>query len=515
METKKRWLENVNGYVLSALYCATYLTLWCLSFDQWFLPAALRLSCLLFLPVRRWPYVFAGDAAAFLVLRVPKAEVYGDLWAYLSPFLSLPFAASVIYPIKRYLKAASDYSHWMTAIAALFAISATTSNLLLNHGLSGPVAEHWMETGIRFAIGQYIGILTVLPLLLVWRFSELQVLLTKTYRLNVAIAAVMIAALYACTAQEGGVSASTKQVALVLMILPAAILMFLHGWRGAAIGVAMVNFAVSMTLKHTGIAGAHDEDVFVAQVMLAMATTLVLISGAQISKLFERADLAGLSEDHAWKTAHASYPTTEEVLREQYLYSLQLQHISDEDDRRFSDYLREQGHARAAMEVNTRILQRQRVFRARGQALYPIRIETDGLFAVLYSEEFSEFFATGAQVGHSFSGNVRDLTLDLQLAAFRCVCHAMNLQAECLPETFKLYLRAWKSTRRRGLYVRIVSIPRTPLNCTAVGENESMYLRSRINSWNGHLKCNKHRISFLLSESADAVSRVATPLPEL
>jgi hypothetical protein len=75
-----------KGVALSIGYCIAYLVLRYFSFDQWFLPTGLRAISLFLLPLRYWPFVFIGDAAAVMYGRLSIADDNSATWVYFGPF---------------------------------------------------------------------------------------------------------------------------------------------------------------------------------------------------------------------------------------------------------------------------------------------------------------------------------------------------------------------------------------------------------------------------------------------
>lgn len=85
-----------RGLLTATAYCLAFQLTWHCSLDQWYLPAGLRIACLLFIPYRLVPWVLLGDVCALLMLRVPAIAGMGvnPAWAYgssciLGPAISL------------------------------------------------------------------------------------------------------------------------------------------------------------------------------------------------------------------------------------------------------------------------------------------------------------------------------------------------------------------------------------------------------------------------------------------
>lgn len=508
-----RWNSLAKGLALSTAYCTTYLAAWYLSFDQWFLPAGLRVACLLLLPYRYWPYMFAGDAGAMLTLRAPKADDYGEAWAYLSPFLPLPMMSLVALCLRRYIKTIKQHTRWLPLTALLLAASAALSNLTVNYVLSGPEAPDVFDSFLRFSTGQYLGILMSIPLLLAWLHRRQNQFPLKPLVQDSCIAIVMIGLMYSLVVWTPNVQDAYRQLMLMLMLLPAAFLAFLHGWRGASIGVVIVNLTISQTLTYTGLPGTHDDIIFIVQQALAIAAAIMLLFGSKITEHYEEAREAGVAESEALVLAHKSFLSTEHVLREQMLYMAQLQMLFDDERKDTVEWIKAQGYSQMAMDLNARGVMHRRLFNVRAPALYPIRIERDGLFAVIYSPKFTEFWAANAEVDYRLKGQSRDLTVDLQLAAYRCICHAMALLAESAPESYRIGIRIWHGSRRRGIALYVAAVPTQPLHVTQAGVTAAAMLNARVLAQRGIVRRDAHRVRVLLSEPLDAVTTPLDPVP--
>ena len=240
------WRTVAKGIGLAVAYCATFLFMWRYSVDQWYLPAGLRLACLLLLPMRYWPYVFAGDAAAMLYLRVPKAEQYSVQWAYLSPFFLVALISLLPLYVRSKLKDTQSIIMRLPLVVFAGCIWSTVAGRFLNITLNGPTPAFTAERFISFCVGDFLGALMVLlPCLLwlqrsTWRNSRQHI--TQT----LAIAVLMVALLFGSAMIPIDVGKEIRLMPLVFMILPLTYLTILHGWHGAAIGTILVNLAISL-----------------------------------------------------------------------------------------------------------------------------------------------------------------------------------------------------------------------------------------------------------------------------
>ena len=489
----------IKGLALSAAYCAAYLLAWYYSLDQWFLPAGIRVAALLFLPSRYWPYVFAGDAGALLVLRGPKVDQYGEAWAYLSPFLLMPLIAGMALLFNRKFKTDRERWQWLPLIGISLALWSALSNMILNVALSGPGAFDSFEEYFRVATGQYLGILIVVPPLFVWARRTSHWFTPDNLTRDAFISAGILGAMCFAIVLRHDMEASLMQSLLLLMMLPAVAMTFLHGWRGAALGIVAVNLAIGMTLPRIGVAGAYDATAFVAQQALALAASALLVLGTVISEHYEKARKSGVAEQEAIKLAQSSFFSTEHVLREQLLYLAQMQLGVDDERRDMADWLKTRGHYEAAMDLNTRGVMHRRMFDVQSQALYPMRIEQDGLYAVVHSETFTDFWAGEAEVIYAFRGQPRELSVDLQLVAYRCICHAFALLSECQPDEYRIKMRVWQGRRQRGI-VLFVTTPNAAPQVTQASVAAAALLNARVKAHGGIVRRDPYRVSILLSE---------------
>ena len=168
------------------------------------------------------------------------------------------------------------------------------------------------------------------------------------------------------------------------------------------------------------------------------------------------------------------------------------------------DWLKQHRHFDAAMDLNNRGVAHARLFDQHALALYPMRIEEQGLYAVLNAEAFTEFWAHDATVRYQLRGQPKRLTVDLQLAAYRCVCSALALLSECDPKQYTVKTRIWGVGGKRGIAVFVTAKPTTTLQHSRGGLLAAMELEGRIKAHGGAVRRRHlHRIVMLLSEPAD------------
>jgi integral membrane sensor domain MASE1 len=182
MEAEKQSIM-LKGIALSVVYCVVYIALRRYSFDQWFLPAGLRVGALLFFPYRYWPYLLAGDMAALLIVRVPMADRYSVQWAYFSPLLLAPLVAVPLHLFRKRFNTVTRIAYALPLIGLPAALWSTVCNNILNFFLDGPQSKINYIDFFRYAIGDYLGILMIaLPSALIIEASRATQLPKKLLR---------------------------------------------------------------------------------------------------------------------------------------------------------------------------------------------------------------------------------------------------------------------------------------------------------------------------------------------
>jgi MASE1 len=490
-----------KGVALSIVYCIAYLVLRYFSFDQWFLPAGLRAVCLFFLPFRFWPFVFVGDAAAVIYGRISVADKYNPLWVYIGPFLLIAGTSLAPYLLRKKLHNVEAITKQLPLAAALIAAWGGVCTVGLNAILGGPSDNATIAFFINKFFGNYLGTLMgTLPVLVWIRRNQYISPLKKTFR-DAALAFACIAAMFAYLKFWHVDDNVIRTSVLMLMICPALFLTYYHGWMGSAIGVLIVNLGIAQTMTYTGVPGAHDETVFLAQIGLSIAASAFLVLGARITSHYEKAVGAGIAEEESRRISRLTLLSNESVLRDQVLYMAQLQVLLEDERRELVRWLKSQGKHEEAFSLNSSGAQHRQLFNEHVLALYPIGIEDKGLFAVVQSQAFEDFWAAGAHVAIRFDdGNPKTLSVELQIAAYRCLCSAVVLMSDWKPEELHIRMRVWRASSRRGVYFSVSAFNPGEAEVSQAGTAASLLLNARVSAHAGITRHHAHRISVLLSE---------------
>lgn len=496
----------VKGLAISIAYGIAYLVLRHYSFDQWFLPAGLRAACLFFAPIRYWPFVFIGDAAAVMYGRIPKAHKYDPLWVYAGPILLIASGSIAPYLLRRKLRNADMIVRRLPIAAACTAAWSAICTIGLNTSLGGPNDSMSMKFFANNLFGNYLGIfMVVLPFLIWKRRGQYTGSLKNTLR-DASIALASIATMFAYlkflhTSDDDVVRKSV----LMLMICPALFLTYYHGWLGAAIGVLLVNLGIAQTMTYIrtpGVPVPYDETVFLAQIGLSIAASAFLILGTRITSHFEKAIDAGVAEEEARKISRLTLLSNASESRNQVLYMAQLHVLADEEMRELVPWLKAQGKYTEALAVNNRAARHRELFNTHALGLYPVGIEAKGLFAVVQSQAFEDRWSEGTPLVFRFDdGDPKILSDELQFAAYHGFCSAIVLMCDWKPEEFHIRMRVWRTPSRRGIYFTVSAYNPGEAEVSQAGAAASLLLNARVSAHGGIVRRHAHRVSVLLSET--------------
>jgi hypothetical protein len=507
-----------KGLALSAFYCAVFLLVWRISFNQWYLPAGLRLACLTLLPMRYWPYIFAGDAAALLITRVPKAEQYSIEWAYLSPFLLVSLISLVPWYFRSRFANDEAIAKKLPTIGLIAGVWSCIVGMTLNTVLNGPVQLVTPQNFISYTVGNYLGILMALLPCMLWRLRSKWQDKAGEIAQSVAIATLMISALFGAVFITGAHGNAVQLIPLVFMLLPAIYLTVLHGWPGAAIGTFLISTAVSFALPRTNIAGVFDGVVLLAQIIISVASAGLLAVGNHISTLFEKSTAALLSEMRATQALreqeetgavqskgllHALFRSNDLRLRENALMIGAARHNLDAYRHDVVKTLKDGEQYERAMEAQISGMQAAKSLDLQRDSIYPLEIETHGLFAALMGPAFHDVWRQHARVYQNFRGDQRYLSLTLRLAVFRAIGRAMESMQDYAPKEYDIRIHVWRRSGRSGATVHVIGCATLLPGAFSQDARDAFdELRARTIAFDGVVKQPQPcRIHFLMSEA--------------
>ena len=490
------------GLAIAVMYAVTCWAARQISLDQFYLPAGVRVAALLLCPPRLWPYLLLGEYAYFAQLRYPLIEKYGLAWVILGSAFLLPAVALVVRAHRRAMTATTE--GWLLSVAVSAALVATALKLGLSHLLSeSPSSLPFAARAMRFVLGDYIAILTLAPIALLWsrRHSPYD---WNSWRLAPTIASLsLLLSLGVFMALDSELSNATRTTLQLMMALPVIALTCIHGWRGAAIGVPLLNIFIGVTTPSSGLPGSFDQQTFTTQQLVAVAGTAMLALGSRISQHYHQythRDLDG--KQAAWfsRTAHVA---SEMDLRER---ALDLRKVADGIEvslNHTADLLKMHGHHAPAMDILLTSRARSRQFRELTSMVYPTEVEQVGLYLALQVSGIRDTWdQTNRMVLPHMTGDPCQLSVALQLAAYRTLTEAVALLLKHEHGQLRIRARCGKSHHQQGILVNVALLDRDRPLSAETRKLAVERLSSRALAYGGKVQCRGNRIRVLLLEAA-------------
>ncbi len=504
---RSNWLEGefqlrirLGGLLLALAYAVVFWAVRQISVDQWVLSAGVRIGALLLFPPRYWPYLIAGEYAAFGYMRYPLIERFGLPWVVISSAALMPMAAFIVHRHRRLMASGNPYG--LLSVAALSAICITALNLGLAWLLmpTRHAAVSW-DGAVTYVIGDYLGILIFAPLAMFWKHRNLSIQFSTRWRLDVAAALTILVLLgvYAMLLPETQIAA--KNSLRILMLLPVIALTCLHGWQGGAVGVAALNLVFGFTMESSGLVESRDPNAFVAQEILAMTGTALLLLGSTVSHFYYKFVHRDQIERHTLTLARANLLATERELREGAAQIKLLGEDMDHAVQQAVKWLRERGHNTAAADMLRSSVAQSQLFREQLSLIYPSGIEHYGLYLVLQSSGITGVWEQSERmVSPHLSGNPCRLSLGLQLAAYRSICDAVAILLEQETGAIKIRARCWHTNAQQGIVVNVSLIDRLRTLSPQTAKRTADSLTGRALVYGGTVRCRHNHIRLLFVE---------------
>lgn len=518
MQSLFKWIEGELrwrwGIVIAIGYAFCYVALRPLATDQWYLPAGLRVAALLLIPVRYWPYLIAGDITALIYSRYSFADEFGLLWLLVASAVLMPGVAGVVYLHRKML--VQDRLYGFLSVAVFAAITASLFNITTNYLFVDQSYEPvtW-ERAARYAVGHYLGIWTLAPIALMLKFPITDRSSVHALKWQACLALAAIGILCALVLQFPNLSVEKQHSLRLLTILPAAALTFLHGWRGAAIGIAGANLAIALTMQRENVPGTTDPVTYLSQQFLAVLAPVLFGLGVVISRHLQKANLNRLAEErakkaeeHAKAMARSSYVASERELQRRAESIVKLGEQVKKTFDNAAEELLEQGQHKVALKFRNAGVLRAREIQDELTLLYPIEIQSVGLYEALSSGLIAKVWAQEGHVDRSLRGKADGFSFDLQLAAYRIICDIVSLLQRTGHPHLSLQVRSGKRRGHCGILIRVAIAggddagihPSTPII-------DNTYIAGRVLAYGGLVHRRSHHISVLMSEPLEGAAK--------
>jgi len=499
------------GLVLAVIYAFACWGARKLSLDQFYLPAGIRVAALLLCPPRLWPYLFLGEYAYFAQMRYPMVEKYGLAWVILASVSLMPTVATIVRLHRKMVIATTQA--WLLSVGAASAVAVTSLNLVLMHLLWPPPEVPLLTGAARYMVGDFIGILTVVPLALLWASRRTELAWTGRFLTPSIAALAQLILTGIASALVPPESATVKSSLQLLMALPAIALTCLLGWRGAAIAVPSLNLIIGLTTPKP-YPLAVDATTFTTQMIMAIASIALLLFGSRITHYYHRYQIRDDGERNALKLARNSHMASEKGLRERALHLRKLGDGIEGSLKEVVTWLKLQGHHEIANGLmNTATLHSQQ-FRTQASMVYPTALDQLGRYVALQAGGVRESWDQSNRVTRPrLEGDPCMLSTGLQLAAYRALTEAVPLLLEHEFGQIMVRARCGGFGSQRGILLVVALLDSAqPLSETTVAMVDE-HLAALPLAYGGFGHCRRNRIRIVLTEAAARSPARATDMP--
>ncbi|MBD3742977.1 hypothetical protein EGJ24_06510 [Stenotrophomonas maltophilia] len=499
------------GLLLAAAYAIACVSARQFSLDQFFLPAGIRVAALLIVPQRRWPYVLLGELGYFAYLRIPTIDEYGLEWVILASTLLMPMAMLVVHLHLRKTISEAATGFWLLSLSISAAVAVTGLNLSLSRLLwPVPPPDTLLDAAERVVFGHFAAIITMAPLALLWARRRSGSPWQKRLLVPSLVAIALMLALGLCMQLISTDAHSTRTHLVLLAALPAITLTFMHGWRGAAIAIPLLNLPLHFATPSTGLPASFDLGTFSTQQNMAVMSVALLALGSSISYHHQRARSRGLAEETTLRLTRSSHQTSERELRERAAHLKRLGDGMDSSLVEMVSWLKSQGHHAVANSLQHASSVHSRLFREQASMVYPTGLEQVGLYIALQAGGACEIWNnTHRVIPPRLAGNPCLLTVDLQLAIYRSLIEAVSLLLELETGQVCVRARSGQAGGRRGIVAIVSLLDRDCTLSTRTTQQAVERLAGRMLAYGGTVHCRGNRLRLVLHESITHTSPAA------
>ena len=439
--TKGMWWRQ--GFAAGG-YALAYMAFRELSFSYWFLLSGFRLAILMFTPTRYWGALALGELIPLGYLAIACEAVYGMTWSIVTATLiPTALAMPVVHWCQKTLRMLPARGGvrigalllCFVLVSAIWTLD-NTAGLAVTRLPMGYQVAYGAVLG-RWFIGHFLGVLTVVPLLLLARDAWRAVpagarwarLLESRLAMEAAFLLVPALGLLLWVASRADTE-SSREFARMAMFLPVIFVALRHGWQGAALGGALASIAEVLSMSGPGDVGALQAETFIA-----FAITTMLLMGSRITVLNDRDAAERIQVQEALVIARRNIHIGEarlrvaaeflehvrEMIRMSYDHMLaQLHHVPAVDSRRWA---RQASHAQ------------EQLFRL-SDGLYPTGWrEKDPVVALRQGPLARALDEAGISYWCEGQGDFSAMSQDLHLAVYRLVGECLTLACQDLPPT--------------------------------------------------------------------------------
>jgi len=449
---EKGWFDYA---VKASAICLVYALLWCLGWQlsvnfetiaditSWFLPAGIRVSALLFLPIRYWPFIAVSEFTGIYIVNSTDSPFQTTLGEFIGTFPPiLLYMGCVFHYLKTFKKVDLDSVRPLLRLFALIGLGALLTATVLVSSLvaQGQIPKEQLVTTIlSFTLGDFVGVLLVMPVC-----YAIKQLVSKKVAINFANLAKTL--LFTCIAISGAVfllltQPDTAYYVKLLAFIPIVLFAYKYGWLGAITSIIAVNILIVVASFITNDFGNMLEKQLY---LIAMSLTGLLLGAA----MSEQKTLNGTLKDKNKALSNANSQLVNQLKKNQQL-AQKVVTIQEDERKLLSRELHDEiGQNITALKTNLNVVKQlsnssnvapildsiDNIADATYSSAYnmmhwlrPRVLDDLGIEQALTNESFSQLLANaGIKYVPSIKGDIDTLNEDLKIAVYRITQECIN-----------------------------------------------------------------------------------------
>lgn len=456
---------------VSVAYALCYVLLRDVSVSHWYLPAGLRVACLLLLPYRYWPALIIGEFVPVAWHAWSCMDDFGWHWSVLAaipPITGVAMVTAIARREARLLLGARHVNMAMllgvilaAAVITALGNAAVLSAVQLPAGETPPALTAQVMFG--YFLGAYLGGIVIAPTavaihLAFARGHHPTPGATRWYsHLSRDCLMGVVVPLFVLVGLVFSSQGDSMQVFRMAMFLPVAWFTSRYGWQGAALGGTLASIAITMTSTMV-----RDPAVIQAQSLIAFAVTTLLLLGSRIAHQAQAARSGHMDTLRGFQLAQQGLYLEELRMRQTADALESLGQSIRDNHNRLLDRLR---HVLPANEEHTysrQVALAQHEMHRLANALYPRGWRERGVPATLREGPFAQaIHMTGATYQCDLSGRgLSQLAPDVHMTLYRLACEVLVYVLSRKPtQHVHLQLRGGFTGGRRWVVMRLTGEP--------------------------------------------------------
>jgi two-component system, NarL family, sensor histidine kinase FusK len=393
-----------------------------------------HVAVLVLTPYRYWPFLIVAEAISQVPMAIECAAQWGWVWASLKPVPGILFSGPIVYFFRErgalFDRKGTVHIGLLLVCALLVSVVMMGDNMLLMSTAVYPAnvkPMHYDHLAAQWVLGNFLGILAVVPVVLAidqslrehgWRGVLAWIMESRTLLESLSFVVPALAVLL----WVGFSNAGLRGIVQIALFLPVVWLALRHGWQGAAWGGTVASFVLVWLMPQ-----AYDLATIQAEVVIAFAISTMLLVGARIEALDQRAEKERQEVRTALALAQRNVNLGEMQLRMTALaleqaretvragYSMMLGRL-----RHLQPAIDDGGYQRVALAAQDQLF-------GISDSLHPMVWRERGLPAALREGAVARMLdRAGVRYWCELRGQLSGLSSSVHLAVYRMICEAVS-----------------------------------------------------------------------------------------